>query len=137
MLKTVIAALALAVVATPALAADVETDRAEFTTMVDTCVAQFGTIDKDLAACIEAEIATRGNALEARIAEAARTLDEAAADALFASQAAWTDWRVASCAYHAALAPRDADPRELFCNLRLLNARTEQLEAGSSWADFE
>lgn len=137
MLKACCTALAMLTVATPAIAADAEADRTQFTAMVDTCVARFGTIDKDVVACIEAELATRDAALEARIAEASETLDETSATALAASQAAWTDWRTASCAYHAALAPRDAAPRELFCQLRLLNARTEQLEAGSAWAEFE
>lgn len=135
MIRTALLAAALVVGASPCLA-DAAADRAAFGGMVDACVAENGTTDALVLVCMEekqgaadAEIATELDAL------AAANPDHAVA--LKAAQVTWDAYRLTQCNFHAEVKPRDADPRRLFCAMRLGQQRLEQLREGLDFADYE
>ena len=112
-------------------------DLAEFTAYVETCVAANGTTDALVGACIDERISAHEDELGDLLLETEVTIEAEQVPALRAAQAAWQDYRDKTCAYQAALAPRDALPRELFCRFRLVNARTADVLEGADFAMFE
>lgn len=112
-------------------------DLADFAEYVETCVADVGTIDKLVIACVDDQVAAQESYLGDILIETEGVIAEAQVPALRATQAAWESYRDKSCAYHAALKPRDAAPRALMCRLRLVNARIAEVLAGDEFAAFE
>jgi uncharacterized protein YecT (DUF1311 family) len=137
MLKTAaIAVVALLATALPISLARAD-DLGEFQGYVETCVAEHGTVDKLVGACLDDQISSMENYLGDILGETEAVLDAAGIAGLRASQAAWESYRDASCAYHAARAPRDAMPRALMCRLRLVNARIAEILENEDFARFE
>ena len=112
-------------------------DRADFASHVETCVAEFGTTDALVGACVEEQVAARENYLGDILIETEGALDAKHGLAFNAAQAAWELYRDKTCAYQAALEPRDAMPRGLLCRLRLVNARISDVLENAAFAAFE
>ena len=112
-------------------------DRTQFNDYVETCVAEHGTTDALVAACLEEQVGSVEAYLGDILSETEGFLDEPAVAALRSAQAAWERYRDQSCAYHAARAPRDAVPRALMCRLRLVNARVAEILENEDFAAFD
>ncbi len=112
-------------------------DLAAFSGYVETCVAEHGTIDAVVGSCVGEQVAARENYLGDLLIETEGALEAAQIPALRSAQAAWEDYRDKTCAYHVALKPRDAMPRELFCRLRLVNSRIADVLENADFAAFE
>lgn len=112
-------------------------DRARFSEYVETCVAEHGTTDALVAACVEDQVASNEAYLGDILSETEGLIDEPGIAALRAAQAAWERYRDESCAYHAIRVPRDAVSRLLMCRLRLVNARIGEILANEDFASFE
>ena len=137
MLRSALLALLPAVLFTALPLAVRADDLADFNGYVETCIAEHGTIDKLVIACLDDQIGAQENYLGDILTETEGVIAEAQVPALRATQAAWESYRDASCAYHAALKPRDAAPRALMCRLRLVNARIAEVLASDEFAAFE
>ena len=87
--------------------------------------------------CIAERIAARTAELDALLADAEALVGPEKLPELEAVQLAWESYRDQSCALAASLKPRDSDPRQQFCVLRLTNARIGELREGEDFADHE
>jgi uncharacterized protein YecT (DUF1311 family) len=135
MIRTALLAASFALVASPSLA-DAAADRTTFETMVEACVAENGTTDALVLACME----EKQGAADAEMATALDALAASEPDhavALRAAQVTWEAYRLTQCNYHAEVRPRDANPRRLFCAMRLGQQRLSQLREGLDFADYE
>lgn len=136
MIRTALfAATLIGLSAGPGLA-DRADERAMFEGQVEACIAEHGTIDKLVLGCME----EKQSAAEAEITAALEALAAAEPEhavGLRAAQVTWEAYRLTQCAYHAEVKPRDADPRRLFCAMRLGTQRLEQLREGLDFADYE
>ena len=112
-------------------------DRSDFAAYVETCVAENGTTDALVGACIEDQVASRENYLGDILIETEGALEAELVLPFQAAQAAWELYRDKTCAYQAALEPRDALPRGLFCRLRLVNDRIADVLENAEFSAFE
>ena len=112
-------------------------DRADFTRYVEACVAENGTTDALVGACVEDQVASQENYLGDILIETEGALEAELVLPFQAAQAAWELYRDKTCAYQAALEPRDAMPRGLLCRLRLVNARIADVLENAEFSAFE
>lgn len=137
MLKSALLALLPAVLFTALPVAARADDLADFTGYVETCVAEVGTIDALVGACVDEQVSAQENHLGDILIETEGTLEAEHVLPFKAAQAAWELYRDKTCAYQSALEKRDAMPRGLFCRLRLVNARISDVLENADFAAFE
>lgn len=135
--RALMIATAFALFPLSSLGNDISSDRSQFQGYLDTCVAEHGTIDALVAPCVSDQVAAQENHLVDLLIETEAALMPDQVEALQMAQATWEAYRDAICAYQASLKPRDAEPRELFCRLRLVNARIADVLENEDFAEFE
>lgn len=126
--------LALAAPATPALA-DAAADRAYLAESREGCKTLPSHDTRTQMECLVDQVMSLDAYLGDIVSETYGFIGEADQDALRKAQADWEQYRASTCAYHAERAGAERAMAELFCVLRLTNARIAEILANEDFAD--